>query len=442
MGPFQLLFLISSLAVIVLVILIILKNNRVNKDKDNLRDYLLYLFKNKQHEEDDNLVVESFKKDTNDPVFKEYFKTLDEIFSSIKSEKTLDLKDLDRILDKIPYGILIVDSQRKVLSLNESLTSLFYLDKNDVLGKKTILVFNNQSLEELISQVLLEGKPLKEDIIFFGDEEIHLDVEISPVKILENDDTGKDARRSDLLIIIRNTTQEAEFSKLRSQFVANISHEMKTPLTSIKGYVETAIDSDFRKKQTIKGYLEKVLNNVERLNILIDDVLNLSKIEFKRNILYEKKHDLKDIIQEIIESLKIIAQKNEIDISFNSPTEPVYFLTDEDLFRQLVKNMLENSIFHSGKGSRVEISLSTTEKNTLLIFIDNGVGIQKNDQPYIFQRFFRGKNPITSKKIGSGLGLSIVKHIVELHNGSITLKSIPNEETRFTIVLPNKSGDL
>ena len=340
---------------------------------------------------------------------------------------------LDTILDNIPFGTLILDNQSRILRINDSLASLFYLDKNDCIGKKTILVFNNKNLEDLISKSYAELKPQKEEILFYGDEDTSLDIEIVPIKTLEKNE------KLYLLVLIRNATQEVEFAKLRSQFVANVSHEMRTPLTSIKGYIETVLEDDFANKEIIKKYLAKSLGEVDRLSYLIEDVLDLSNIEYKRNILFKQEYNLVDLINECIQSASFLAEKNDIAIEFNYDANPLKYITDEELFRQLVKNMIENSIFHAGKGIKLNIGLEEKDDIIRLIFSDNGIGISEQDLPYIFQRFYRGKNPFSSRSIGSGLGLSIVKHIIELHNGKIEVTSTPDVETKFIISLPKKN---
>jgi len=339
---------------------------------------------------------------------------------------------LDTVLDNIPFGTLILDDQSRILRINDSLASLFYLDKNDCIGKKTILIFNNKNLEDLISKSNIELKPQKEEILFYGDEDTSLDIEIIPVKTLENE-------KLYLLVLIRNATQEVEFAKLRSQFVANVSHEMRTPLTSIRGYIETLLEDDFANKEIIKKYLTKSLGEVDRLSYLIEDVLDLSNIEFKRNVLFKQEYNLVDLINECIQSASFLAEKNDVAIEFNYDANPVKYITDEELLRQLVKNMIENSIFHAGKGIKLNIKLEEKDDIIMLIFSDNGTGIAEQDLPYIFQRFYRGKNPFSSRSIGSGLGLSIVKHIIELHNGKIDVMSTPDVETKFIISLPRKN---
>lgn len=243
---------------------------------------------------------------------------------------------LDSLLDNMKRGILIIDENKKILKINESLSDLLYIDTGKIIGQKTILVFNNRKFEELIDLSIKKRIPVKEDIVFYGDQDTYLNIEALPVyfeDIVEA--TEKTLEKINILIIIDNATQEIEFSKLRSQFVANVSHEMRTPLTSIRGYMETILDSDLKEEGIIKDYLEKSLKEVEKLNFLIKDILNLSRIEYSRNILFEYRNDLVAIIEDVINSLKFLAKKNDIKIDFKTSKKQIFYNTDEELFGSL-----------------------------------------------------------------------------------------------------------
>ncbi len=142
-------------------------------------------------------------------------------------------KLLDIVIDSMQHGIVLLDNSLRAIKINNSISNLFYLDRAKLAGEKTIFIFNNRNLEELIEESLSGDKAIRKDIIFYGDEEISLSVDAIPLN-LEN---------YYVMLIFNNTTQEVEFSRLRSQFVANVSHEMRTPLTSIKGYVETLLEN-------------------------------------------------------------------------------------------------------------------------------------------------------------------------------------------------------
>jgi len=375
----------------------------------------------------------------------DYINYLEKLIESVSEQFVKNSELIEAIFDNMAQGILIIDCNKRIIKINESLLNLFYLDSNKVLGERTMMVFNNRKLEDLINKVLKKKKSKRENIIFYRDEDLYLDIEAVHMEFVDNltktdlvTGRGKKGRNVNILILVNNATQEVEFSRLRSQFAANVSHEMRTPLTSIKGYLETAIDTDLKDKKRIKNYLEKSLVEVDKLNFLIKDIMDLSKIEYRRNVIFKDNVNLIEIIEDIVSSLHFLAEKNKIKIEFRYNKNSIGFTTDEELLRQLVRNMVENTIFYAGNGSKLVIDLKDNKENILLDFIDNGIGIAKEDLPYIFQRFYRGKNPLSSKRIGSGLGLSIVKHTLDLHNATIRITSDPGIETRFSIILPKK----
>jgi len=342
---------------------------------------------------------------------------------------------VDLVLNSIDPGTLIIDCSKKISRINENILNSFYLKKDEVLGRKTAFVFKSEKLEKLIGRVLNKPDYYSKNITFYGDEDRSFLVEIIPINSVTR---LYGEKCMELLILFENITQEVEFSRLRSQFVANISHEMRTPLTSIRGYIDTILNDESMDRKKVKDYLGRSLKEVERLNFLIRDVLNLSNIEFRRNVLFEKEYNLVYLIKETIKSLNFLAEKNGTKISFNYSSDLIEYQTDEELFARMVRNIIENSIFYGGKGTEVKVDLKEDSSNVLLTIRDNGRGIDKDELPYVFQRFYRGSSSKSPRQIGSGLGLSIVKHTVELHNGRINARSVPGKETIFEIIMPKK----
>jgi len=371
------------------------------------------------------------------------FQNIKELVNNISEQFKRNLKLTDTILDSVSMGIMIVGSDRKIIKINSPLLSLFHLKNRKADGETTMMVFNNVKLESMITDTIKNRISKKENIIFYGDEDLHLNIETIPVEF-EDDYVGdksisiepEPGRELNVLVLARNITQKIEFSKLRSQFVANVSHEMRTPLTSIKGYLETVVDSGLKDRHLAEKYLNKGLQEVDRLNFLIKDILDLSRIEYRRNVIFKSDIDLVEIIKDSIDSVDILAEENNITIEFEHTEDSIKYRSDEELLQQLIGNIIKNTIFYSGSGSKLKIHLSGDEENIYLNFTDNGNGIAEEELPYIFHRFFRGKSPYSSKRIGSGLGLSIVKHTVDLHGGKIKVTSRPNIETSFDIVLP------
>lgn len=443
MLPYQTLFYISVSIILVLIVALIisiLKNRIFNRKFSEVIKSILSGINSLRNIKSENSGNQST--DIRDSKVKTDTFDTKEVINLFKDMIRQNSYLIDLIIDNTQQGIMIIDRERKILKINNSILSLFYMKREDVLNNKTIIALNNQKLENLISRTFDKLAPQENNIVFFEDEEKHLEVETIPIIFdqYSSDEKIKKEKSGmvELLIFFRNVTPEVEFSRLRSQFVDNISHEMRTPLTSIGGYLETILEDDSMSQEKIKDYLSKSLKEVGRLNYLIKDVLNLSSIEYRRNILFEKEHNLIEIVEDVIKSLSFLAKQNNVEINFKFDNNPVNYQTDEELFRQMVRNIIENSIFYAGEGSRLNVDIKEEDSKIMLTFRDNGIGINKDELPYVFQRFYRGKNPKSSNPIGSGLGLSIVKHTVDLYKGKISVSSIPYRETRFSIVLPKE----
>jgi len=430
----QVLLYFSILIIVLLAVLSSLLVINIRKRNNILLEINELLNSNKNFLKNKVSFYNSAKEETGEDLFIKDTENLLEMFRAAVEDEA---KLVDSILNSIGPGALIVDENREIYRINESLLNSFYLKKEEVTGRKTAFVFKNEKLEKLIGRAFNYLKNSRENITFYGDEDRYFLVEIIPIT---SDSGSKPDRVKNikLLALFENVTQEVEFSRLRSHFVANISHEMRTPLTSIRGYIDTILDDRTISKKKIKEYLQKSLEEVERLNFLIKDVLNLSNIEFKRNVLFERKHNLIDLIKETIKSLNFLAEKNGIQIKFNYGSKVIDYKTDEELFNQMVRNIIENSIFYGGRGTEIKVDLSESNSDVILKFSDNGRGINKDELPYIFQRFYRGQGSKSSRQIGSGLGLSIVKHTVDLHGGKIEVHSVPGKETLFEIRMPKK----
>ncbi len=430
----QVLLYFSILIIVLLAVLSSLLVINIRKRNNILLEINELLNSNKNFLKNKVSFYNSAKEETGEDLFIKDTENLLEMFRAAVEDEA---KLVDSILNSIGPGALIVDENREIYRINESLLNSFYLKKEEVTGRKTAFVFKNEKLEKLIGRAFNYLKNSRENITFYGDEDRYFLVEIIPIT---SDSGSKPDRVKNikLLVLFENVTQEVEFSRLRSHFVANISHEMRTPLTSIRGYIDTILDDRTISKKKIQEYLQKSLEEVERLNFLIKDVLNLSNIEFKRNVLFERKHNLIDLIKETIKSLNFLAEKNGIQIKFNYGSKVIDYKTDEELFNQMVRNIIENSIFYGGRGTEIKVDLSESNSDVILKFSDNGRGINKDELPYIFQRFYRGQGSKSSRQIGSGLGLSIVKHTVDLHGGKIEVHSVPGKETLFEIRMPKK----
>ena len=255
-------------------------------------------------------------------------------------------------------------------------------------------------------------------------------------KIGENmpdDEIGELAKTFDGMI----SRIRESFEELR-QFSADVSHELRTPLTILKGEIEVALKGD-RTKEEYKKTLKSSLEEVERLKRIVEDLLFLSKVEAGKITYRLTKIDLLEVVLSVINVLKFLIKQKNIKLNIDGSPE-IYVKGDENLLKQLVYNLIENAIKYNRDGGEINIQIDKNEKNVILKISDTGYGIPEEDLNKIFNRFYRVSKSRTRSEGGLGLGLNIVKKIVELHNGEIKVESEINKGSTFTVILP-KYGD-
>jgi signal transduction histidine kinase len=241
--------------------------------------------------------------------------------------------------------------------------------------------------------------------------------------------------------IFRDITHEVQVDRLKSEFVANVSHELRTPMTSIKGYVEVLLmgaAGPLNEQQT--RFLHVVRSNTQRLNVLVNDLLDVSRVESGRAALTFEPLDLEEIAQEVIDDLKRRSLEENKAMNFYLEVQPGLrpVLGDEERIRQVMNNLMANSYNYTPVNGQVTIQLIPQEQDAQVNVIDNGVGIPLSQQSRVFQRFHRGDDPLVLATAGTGLGLSISKTLVEMHHGKIWFSSSgkPGEGSIFSFTLP------
>ena len=234
-----------------------------------------------------------------------------------------------------------------------------------------------------------------------------------------------------IVISIQDITDIKRLENMRSQFVANVSHELKTPLTSIKGFSETLRIVD--DENTKNKFLDIIDKETDRLTLLIDDILILSNIE-NMNKLSNEKFNPNEVVEDVINMIKKEAAKKNISIEVEKKFNGL-LVGDKDKFYQVVLNLTTNSIKYSNENGNVKIFTNKSKDKFVLMVKDDGIGIPKEDLPRIFERFYIVDKSRTSKS--TGLGLAIVKHIVKLFNGEIFVESEVGKGSKFTVISKN-----
>ncbi len=341
------------------------------------------------------------------------------IFNSLNYLKYEQRKN-EFLLENIDQGVLAISKKGKIILANESVKEIFSFDKN-VLGCDIRYMTGNEVFIENIDGAIAD----KSDKSF----EMTLGEKVYRVNISRIDEKWfKDFRGIAIIVLISDITEEYNTSRIRSEFFANASHELKTPLTAIKGFSElmTAIDD----KETRNKCIEEINKNSNRMLALIQDMLKLSKLDAKMIEEETSVIDLKKASEDIIESLKSLIDEKSLSVSVTGEGR---ILGRMKLIDEMITNIVGNAIKYNKEGGSIDVSISKRDGEVVFSVSDTGIGIPLKDQGRIFERFYIPDKGRNKKIMSTGLGLAIVKHIVLEHNAEISLESVEGEGTTIKV---------
>jgi two-component system, OmpR family, phosphate regulon sensor histidine kinase PhoR len=327
---------------------------------------------------------------------------------------------LEAVLQSMDSGVIAIDRESRVMLINPYAEKIFGI-KRDIIGEKLLNNIRDFELEDIIKN----KEDNKEITIFWPAKK---DLKIRTADIINGNE------RLGTVAVIHDITDIKKLENMRSQFVANVSHELKTPLTSIKGFAETlkyVEDNETREK-----FLNIINDEAERLSRLISDILSLSKIE-NTNVMRSEPINVNDSINQVVLLVKNAADEKKITIRTEELSNPVIY-GDEDQFIQMLINLVDNAVKYSGEGSEVVISTRIEDNSCVLTVSDNGIGIAKEHLERLFERFYRVDKARSREQGGTGLGLAIVKHIVLSFKGTIDVDSEVGRGSKFTVKIPLK----
>ncbi len=333
----------------------------------------------------------------------------------------------ETILSSMSEAVLALDLNGKILMLNSSGYNLFNLNLDNTIGKSVYKLIRNSNILSFFEEIIEKQDLIEKEIKMTNTDKVL----ISRGTILL-DDLRKPIGA---VIVFNDITKIHVLENIRKEFVANVSHELKTPVTAIKGFVETMISSTDNKEQN--KFLKIIENHTNRLNDIINDLLFLSRIEGKneRNKLDIKKSNILLILEASnFECQNLIEEKN-IPLKIEC-SDKIKMNLNPRLMQVAITNLLINAIKYSDKNSKISIVVKDQNKNLLISVIDSGIGIEEKHHGRLFERFYRVDSSRNRKEGGNGLGLAIVKHIIQTHNGEILIKSEVYKGTTFTINLP------
>ncbi|WP_204729161.1 two-component system histidine kinase PnpS [Jeotgalibacillus terrae] len=345
------------------------------------------------------------------------------------SEQSVQQDRLRTLIENMGSGLIMIDKQGYIVLVNRPFLNFFHSRIEDVLNESYVDVFKNVQVNELAEEVFLTEQRVRKQILI---EETfphkHLEVYGAPI-------IGERSAWQGIVLVFHDISELKKLEQMRKDFVANVSHEVKTPITSIKGFTETLLDGAMHDQGALESFLSIIAKESDRLQMLIQDLLELSRVEQQGFKLSLKQVDLADILEDVSVMMAHKASKKNAQVRLDIQ-RPLIIEGDADRLKQVFINLVTNAITYSYPDQDIVIRSEKVKEHIQLQFIDQGIGMEQEELSRIFERFYRVDKARSRNSGGTGLGLAIVKHIIEVHNGEIKVESEPEKGTVFTITLP------
>jgi two-component system phosphate regulon sensor histidine kinase PhoR len=337
---------------------------------------------------------------------------------------------LETVLASMLEGVIAIDSEERIVSINRAAAQLFENEPANCRNKSIQEVIRSPALQQFIRSALDHPKPAEEDITVYQNQERVIEAKSSPLL-----DAG--GQQIGTLVVFNDVTQLRRLEDMRRDFVANVSHEIKTPLTAIKGFVETLQQGKIDKTEEEKRFLGIIQKHVDRLNSIVEDLLTLSRIELEdeRKEINAEAVKIIVVFQAAIQLCRLKAEEKKIRIDLDCEKDSTAVL-DPTLIEQAVVNLLDNALKYSEPQGTVALKSHRQDSEVVISVEDRGIGIAQKHLPRIFERFYRVDKSRSRNMGGTGLGLAIVKHVAQAHGGHVSVESKLGEGSRFSLHLP------
>lgn len=322
----------------------------------------------------------------------------------------------EAVLASMVEGVLAIDTNECLIDFNEAAAELLHLDHDQAIGQSIQEAIRNPNLHQLVATIFERQAPVENEIILYDPEERYLQATGTILR-----DSSR--RQIGALVVLNDVTRLRRLERVRQEFVANVSHELKTPVTSIKGFVETLIDNNLESEDR-QRFLGVVARQADRLNAIIDDLLQLSRIEQDveaRKIVLEN-HPIHEILNHAVQACEVAAGQKNTTISMHCEEE-LTGQVNPALLEQAVINLIDNAIKYGDNGATVAVSAELLDGELVISVTDTGRGIGPEHLPRLFERFYRIDRARSREHGGTGLGLAIVKHIMRAHGGRVEVES-------------------
>ncbi len=337
---------------------------------------------------------------------------------------------LEAVFSSMADGILVLDVQGRIEGMNAAAQRILGLGMDEMIGKTPMEILRVIPLQQALDQFKETGGPLMREIVLETENPAVIDVTISAVE-------GLPQGQGKTMMVLRDISRIKKLERVRADFVANVTHEIKTPLAAILGFIETLRDGAIDEKETAQHFFEIIQKHAERLNRLVDDLLVISNTEMGEMRFSFESVSLDGIIDTVLPVIEPMALKKEIHIETDMPVNLSPIRADRDRLNQIVLNILDNAVKFTPDGGAISIrGIGRNDGMVAVMISDTGIGIPQGEISRLGERFYRVDKTRSRELGGTGLGLSIVKHLMAAHQGRMEISSQPGRGTTVSLIFP------
>lgn len=336
------------------------------------------------------------------------------------------------VFSSMVEGVLAIAPDGRILDINPAAAQLLDTTQERAQGRLIQEAVRNPDLQEFVASTLAGDSPLESEVVIYGNEERYLQLHGTAL-------AGQAGQKFGALVVLNDITRLKRLETVRQEFVANVSHELKTPITALKGCAETLAERNRWTSADEERFIAMMSRQVERLNAIVEDLLSLSRIEHdaQRKLVPLEAGSVCDVLRKAAQACAMAAAAKRIGVEVECRGDLTAQI-NAALLEQAVGNLIENAVKYSGEGTRVSVSGAIVGSGIEIRVADNGPGIERKHLSRIFERFYRVDQARSRALGGTGLGLAIVKHIVLAHGGQVAVESTPGQGSVFTIHIPRQ----
>jgi two-component system, OmpR family, phosphate regulon sensor histidine kinase PhoR len=350
---------------------------------------------------------------------------------AVTVQRALEMRALDaeRLIDALPEPVLVLDHSRRILHANLAAEQLL---GPALSGRNLVEAIRSPDVIEGVERALVLAQSLDVDFDILGPVQHHMRARLAPL-------VRGGGRGEAVVLVLQDLTAARRAEQMRVDFVANVSHELRTPLASLTGFIETLQGPAHDDPAARERFLGIMGEQTHRMGRLVDDLLSLSRIELEEHNPPSDRLDLAGLVKTVLQMLEPIAQERAVVLQANIPDDLPQIIGDGDQVEQVLRNLVENAIKYGRVGGHVQVSLAVDGHAVRMAVQDDGEGIAQDHLHRLTERFYRVDAARSRQTGGTGLGMAIVKHIVNRHRGRLVIDSTPGQGSRFTVSWPQAS---